>query len=185
MQDSAFQSICSQRLTIRRFAPEDAPALAAYRNDPEVARYQGFDSCTLDEARRFIAALADVDPGTPGVWFQFAVAAHGGGLLGDCALRCSRDEPAQAELGVSFARAHQGVGYAAEALRALLPYAFAKLELQRISAITDQRNRPAQRLLEGVGFHPEGSPRNGRHAEGPQAHECLYAIHAREWRVQP
>jgi len=32
----------TDRLVIRRFRPEDAPAFAAYRSDPDVARYQSW-----------------------------------------------------------------------------------------------------------------------------------------------
>jgi hypothetical protein len=33
--------VATRRLVVRRFAFSDAPAFHGYRNDPEVARYQG------------------------------------------------------------------------------------------------------------------------------------------------
>jgi hypothetical protein len=45
----------------------------AYRNDPEVARYQSWESCSELEALDFIREMRSSEPGTPGEWFQFAV----------------------------------------------------------------------------------------------------------------
>ena len=45
----------SARLTLRRFNGGDLPAFLAYRNDPEVARFQGWESFTSAEAADFIA----------------------------------------------------------------------------------------------------------------------------------
>jgi RimJ/RimL family protein N-acetyltransferase len=36
--------IVTERLLLRLLGPEDVPAFAAYRSDPEVARYQSWDS---------------------------------------------------------------------------------------------------------------------------------------------
>lgn len=183
MKDDAFDSLRASRLVLRRFAPRDAEALAAYRSDPAVARYQGWDSCTLEEARRFVASLVGHAPGTPGAWFQFAVSrTPEGPLVGDCALRCTARDPRQAELGFTFAREHQGQGLAGEAVRRLLDYAFGPLALHRVFALVDERNGPAQRLLGRVGFREEGRFRENAWFKGAWSSERLYAILCREWR---
>lgn len=174
-------------MVLRRFREQDAPALAAYRSDPEVARYQGYDGCTLAEAEEFVASMHGLSPGVPGRWFQFAVSLRrADGLIGDCALRCRNHEPRQAELGFSFARAHQGVGLATDAVRTLLDYAFSTLDLHRVLAITDVRNTRARRLLERLGLRQEARFekntffRNGR--EGEWSSESLYATLQEEWQ---
>lgn len=73
-------------------------------------------------------------------------------LMGDVALRTTGDEPAQGELGFSFARLHQGHGYATEAASTVVSYAFETLGMSRIFAITDRRNSDAHRLLARLGF---------------------------------
>lgn len=183
MQDDAFEAIRSERLTLRRFTPPDAAALAAYRSDPEVARYQAFDGCSLDEARRFIAELEGAAPGTPGRWFQFAASpTPDGPLLGDCALRCTRADPRQAELGFSFARDQQGKGLAREAVRLLLGYAFGRLDLHRVFAIVDERNARARRLLERLGFRCEAHFVENAFFKGAWSSELLYALLQGEWQ---
>jgi RimJ/RimL family protein N-acetyltransferase len=57
MSEMAFTRIESQRLRIRRFKDSDLAPFMAYRNDPEVARYQSWDSCDQREARAFIREM--------------------------------------------------------------------------------------------------------------------------------
>jgi RimJ/RimL family protein N-acetyltransferase len=45
-----FDRVESERLVLRRFEDRDPVPLLAYRNDPEVARYQGWESVSEREA---------------------------------------------------------------------------------------------------------------------------------------
>ncbi len=45
------------RLRLRQFAPQDIEAFLAYRNDPDVARYQGWEATSRQEAEDFIAEI--------------------------------------------------------------------------------------------------------------------------------
>ncbi len=187
MEDPSFQHFTSRRLVIRRFASGDAEALASYRSDAEVARYQEWECpYPLSEAREFIASLHHLAPGTPGTWFQFAVSlASSGTLIGDVALRTSEADGCQAELGFTFAAAHQGQGYATEAVRAVVQYAFEKLAMHRVFSRTDARNLRAQRLLERLGFRREGELRESTWFKGAWATDLLYAQLESEWRPEP
>jgi aminoglycoside 6'-N-acetyltransferase len=184
VRDASFDRLATPRLVVRRFTAADASTLAVYRSDPEVARYQAWECpYPLEDARRFVASLEDLAPGTPGTWFQFAVAlAATGALVGDVALRTSRSDPRQAEIGFSVAPEHQRRGYATEAVGAVLDYAFGRLAMQRVFAITDARNLPAQRLLERVGFRREVEFRDSTWFKGEWAREVLYARLASEHR---
>jgi aminoglycoside 6'-N-acetyltransferase len=168
LEDPSFEHLTSRRLVIRRFASGDAEALAAYRTDGEVARYQDWECpYPISEARKFIASLYQLAPGTPGPWFQFAVSLSSSGtLLGDVALRTSRVEVGQAELGFTFASAHQGQGYATEAVRAVVQYAFGQLAIHGVFSRTDARNLQAQRLLERIGFRQESEFRESTWFKG-------------------
>ena len=187
MEDPSFEHFTSRRVVIRRFASGDAEALASYRSDTEVARCQDWECpYPLDEAKRFIATLHHLAPGTPGTWFQFAVGlASLGTLIGDAALRTSQADACQAELGFTFAVAYQGQGYATEAVREVVRYAFVQLKMHRVFARTDARNLRAQRLLERVGFRREGEIRENIWFKGAWATDLLYAQLASEWRPDP
>jgi RimJ/RimL family protein N-acetyltransferase len=80
----ALARIESERLSIRRFKDTDLAPFMAYRNDPEVARYQSWDSCEEREAGAFIREVKSAQPGVPGEWFQFAIESKEmGDIVGD------------------------------------------------------------------------------------------------------
>ena len=182
MTGAGFVRVESERLVLRRFEDRDLAPLLAYRNDPEVARYQGWESVSEREARGMIRQLEREQPGTPAEWFQFAVALKSADvLIGDCALKVERGDARQAEVGYTLSRAYQGKGYASEAVSRLLDYAFGEMGLHRVVAITDQRNEPSYRLLERLGLRREGSFVRNAWFKGEWTSEYLYAVLGEEW----
>ena len=186
MKDLSFSTLASQRITIRRFHADDAAAFAAYRSDPDVARYQAWEvPYPLEKARRFIESLEGAAPGATGTWFQFAVALTSTGLLiGDCGLCPTRRDPSRAELGFTFARAYQGKGYASEAVRCLLEYAFTSLALQRVFAISQTQNDAARRLLERLGFRGHGHFVEDATVKGDTDGELIFERLQKDWKHQ-
>ena len=181
MTEREFSGLETERLIVRRFADSDLGPFLAYRNDPEVARYQSWESCTEREALSMIEGLRRQRPGTPGEWFQFAVQSRETGLLvGDCAMRVDEDGR-QAEVGFTLSREHQGRGLATEAVSRLLDYAFGELGLHRVYAITDQENEPSFTLLERLGLRREGSFVQNAWFKGRWSSEYLYAVLKDEW----
>jgi RimJ/RimL family protein N-acetyltransferase len=171
------------RLVLRLFQEPDLDALLAYRNDPEVARYQSWTSFSREEAEAFLASQRDLAPGTPGEWVQIALERRESpGLIGDCAVKVLADDPRQAEIGFTLARAWQGHGYGTEAVTALLAYLFETLGLHRVFAVTDAENAAAAALLERAGLRREGHLLENIWFKGAWGSEFLYALLEREWR---
>ena len=172
------------RLSLRRFRAGDADSFAAYRADPEVARYQGWESCTRSEAVAFIDAQLACAPFEPGRWTQIAVELSGEGThIGDCALRMESPVSRQAEMGFTFARGYQGRGFATEAVSHLLTYAFARLGLHRVFAVADARNLRAIALVERVGMRREGEFRDAEWFKGEWVSTVVYALLETESRA--
>jgi len=87
----SFKQLTTRRLLLRRFQDSDLEPFLAYRFDPEIARYQGWDSCSRQEAIDFIREQQSVQPGTPGQWLQLAIELRETGeLIGDCGLHTQR-----------------------------------------------------------------------------------------------
>lgn len=169
--------LATPRLSLRRFRAGDADAFAAYRADPEVARYQGWESCTRADAVAFIEAQLARAPFEPGRWTQVAVELSAEGtLVGDCAVRMESAVARQAELGFTFARGYQGRGFATEAVSHLLGYAFERLGLHRVFAVADARNLRAVALAERVGMRREGVFRDAEWFKGEWTTTVLYAV---------
>ena len=143
MASVTFTELRSPRLVLRRLQREDLSALCAYRSLPEVARYQDWESFGPDEAARLIDAQAGLEPDVPGTWFQLAIVeAATGVMVGDCGLHCRREDSRQMEIGITLAPAHQGRGYATEAVECLLGFVFGRLGKHRVVAVTDAENPP-------------------------------------------
>ena len=173
--------ITTERLVLRRFRAADAATLLAYRTDPAVARYQSWPvPSSPAEADRFVAAMAADDPDEPG-WFQYALErvedhAH----IGDVAVNLHSNRR-RADLGVTLARAYQGKGYAAEAVRGLLDHLFRVRGLHKVSAEADARNTASARLLERLGFTREGRLRQQTFIKNEWTDDLIYGLLAPEW----
>jgi RimJ/RimL family protein N-acetyltransferase len=101
-------------------------------------------------------------------WFRFMRAAHArgerqsfmmfnevGDLLGVTSLDIT-PEHGHAELAYALAIEHWGKGYATEAAREVVDFGFETLGLERVHAAYYTRNAASGRVLEKLGFRPEG-----------------------------
>lgn len=151
--DTHFEPLVTERLLLRRSLPEDAETIAAYRRDPEVHRYQGWDRTDAEAIRAEIEQMAGRAPGSPGGWVQFTVEDRGSGrLVGDVGLCPAEGEPGVIKIGYTTAPAFQGRGYATEAVGALVAYAFKTLGADVVRAYASAENLPSIRVAEKVGM---------------------------------
>jgi aminoglycoside 6'-N-acetyltransferase len=151
--DPAFEPLLTDRLRLRRSIPGDAEAISAYRSDPEVHRYQGWERTDPDGIRAEIRAMAARRPGDPGGWVQFTVEGlEDGRMLGDVGLSPADDEPGVIKVGYTIAPSAQGHGYATEAIGALVAYAFDTLGAEVVRAYAAAENAPSIRVAEKVGM---------------------------------
>jgi RimJ/RimL family protein N-acetyltransferase len=81
MSMTVFTTLETTRLRLRHLMDSDLALFMAYRNDPEVARYQGWEGISEPEARAFLQEQKEVQPGVPGQWFQIAVELKETGML--------------------------------------------------------------------------------------------------------
>jgi RimJ/RimL family protein N-acetyltransferase len=88
-------------------------------------------------------------------------------------------------LGYCLGEATWGHGYATEAARALLQWAFDTLDLNRVQAQTDTRNLASARVLEKLGFVREGTLREDCVVNGDVSDSWVFGLLRREWRPSP
>lgn len=172
--------IVTRNLRLDDLRPEDAPALFAYRGDPDVARFQGWRPASVVDAERFIESQRAIAPDTPGSWWQRAIRLRdSGGLIGDAGLHFVDADTV--ELGISVAPVHQRHGFAREALEVVLDFAFGGLGKHRVYASVDPRNTACVRLLEGLGLRREAHFRESVRTADGWTDDVVFAILAREW----
>src|ERR1700677_3562969 len=171
------------RLRLRWFRPADAAALAAYRSDPSVARYQSWSPpVSVAAAAALIREFEAGSPGLPG-WFQYAVEVKAdGGLAGDVGVNL-HENLRQADVGFTMAAAYQGQGSATEAVRAVLADLFGRRGLHRVSAECDARNHRSARLLECLGVEREGLRRQYTWLKGEWTDDLLFGLLADNFRT--
>lgn len=176
----------SQRLRLRPFQESDLDTFASYRSDPDIARYQSWNTpYTRDQAAAFFKKMRLAQAGTPGTWYQIAVERlNQPGIIGDCAFQVLEEDSAQARFGVTFSKTYQKQGFASEAIRCLLDYLFGDLKLHRVTAICDVENLASAKLLERVGMRREGHFIENIWFKGAWGSEYSYAILQSEWGLR-
>jgi RimJ/RimL family protein N-acetyltransferase len=180
MSELTFNAIESERLLLRRFKDSDLELFLAYLNDPEVARYQSWESYTAEAAREVIEKQKTLAPGLPNQWFTFALELkETGALIGHVALKMLEDR--QAEIGFTLSRTAHGKGLAFEAATRVLDYGFAELKLHRVIAISDCENEKSVALLARLGMRREGHFIQNIWFKGRWGSEYLYAVLREEW----
>jgi RimJ/RimL family protein N-acetyltransferase len=103
-----------------------------------------------------------------------------GELVGHLTLTVT-PEHRQGEIGFIFHPDYQGHGYATEAARALIAYAFERYDLHRVSGRLEPRNGASARVLEKLGMRLEGLLIENEWVKGEWQSEAIYALLAREW----
>jgi RimJ/RimL family protein N-acetyltransferase len=174
----------TERLLLRPFTPADLEPLQAIHGDEENARWLYNDARSLEETREVLARkTAGSALHQEGDWLSAAVCHRTTGeLVGDVALLWASERHRQGELGFVFHRAHHGRGYATEAARPMLAFAFATLGLHRVIGRLEPRNAGSARVLEKLGMRREAHLVENEWVKGEWQSELVYAILAREWR---
>ncbi|GAB2739787.1 GNAT family N-acetyltransferase [Kitasatospora kifunensis] len=173
--------IVTRRLRLRRFSRDDAPALARYRSDPRVARYQSWRS-PIDqvEAVAIVADYLTEDPDGPG-FFQYAIELHQRpGLIGDLAVAIGTGR-GQAVVGITLAPEMHHQGYATEAMTAVADRLFTT-GVKRITATCDARNTASAKLLRRVGFEQQGRENQYVEPRGTHADVLVFRMSSEQLR---
>ncbi|MBZ2198385.1 GNAT family N-acetyltransferase [Occultella gossypii] len=177
----------TEHLLIRPATAADAPSAWAYRRLEEVARWmttlhadeEGFTASFTEPSRLAKTLMIERDGQVIGdlmlapedAWAQTEVAADA--------------KEVQAELGWSMDPAHQGHGYATEAVTALIRICFEGLGLRRVVALCFAENAPSWRLMERVGMRREShNVGDSLHRTGGWMDGYGYALLAEEWRAR-
>lgn len=152
-----FSPIRTKRLLIRRVEPDDADALHARRNDPEVARYQDWlTPYSPEQAEDVIASTAEMEGPENEEWFMATVCnGETGEAVGDLVVELTR-EGRTAEIGYTFASEQWGKGEGVEAVDAWVDWLFDVVGVTRVEAKLHPDNRPSAMVLERTGFLFEG-----------------------------
>jgi RimJ/RimL family protein N-acetyltransferase len=147
--------LLTQRLLLRPFEHEDAPALALLLNDPGVAKgicNAPLPFTQLHASARILMIRAREMAGRDFVW---AVEDLDGDLIGTLGL--SETTTGTMRLGYAYARDQWGKGIASEALSAVMEWASRQMEIGEIRSEVFHDNPASARVLAKAGFTEVGN----------------------------
>jgi RimJ/RimL family protein N-acetyltransferase len=142
----------TERLRLRRFTAEDVDNIYSMVSDPEVMRYYP-GVRDYDGARKWLDfTLAGYD--LNGYSFFAVERNHDGAFVGQVGLLHWDDVDGRPDVEVAYMlkRAHWGHGYASEAARASISWAFENLESDRVVSFIDVQNAPSIAVAERNGM---------------------------------
>ena len=162
LREASIPVLETERLVLRAPRFEDAKAIAMLANDRRIAENTARipHPYTLADAEAFLAAAKCSQQER-----AFAITLKKGPLIGMCALdlRDGAGVPikpagndAVPELGFWLGAPYWGRGYAPEAVRALIDYAFEDLEVEALQAGARVTNPASRHVLEKCGFQWTG-----------------------------
>lgn len=168
------------RVHLRPFRTDDLGDFYALHSDPEVMRYWSFPAWTerAQADAYFASALAGRNANAMLCWV--IALNESDRLIGAVTLFGIDRSQGRAEIGYSLQSAHWGHGYAQEALREMLGYAFGALALRRIEADIDPRNSSSCQLVERLGFVREGLLRARWRVAGEICDSVIYGLLAKD-----
>jgi RimJ/RimL family protein N-acetyltransferase len=173
----------TERLRLRPFEAADLESLHAIHGDAGVARWLYNEPRSLVETRALLERkIAGRTLRAEGDWLTAAgLLRETDELVADVSLLWASEAHRQGEIGFLVHPAHQGRGYATEAARAFLDYAFGPLGLHRVVGTLEARNAASARVLEKLGMRREAHLVENERVKGEWQSELVYAILAREW----
>ena len=177
----------TERLLLRQFREADLETFFAYRNDPEVAKYQGWGiPYSREQGEAFISSMREKSAPKQGGWIQFAIALKDTDeLIGDLGCYIKEDDMRQARIGFTLASKYWRQGYITEVIPCLLEYLFEDMNVHRVVADCDVENVASYRTLEKLGFRREAHFVESYLMDGVYTSEYHYGLLQREWRENP
>ena len=150
VQDLSRPVLQTERLTLRAPRLEDAAAMAHLADDRRIAE----NTAQIPHPYRLTDAESFISSANAKGDANFLIALADGTLMGVCGI--GMGEGPAPELGYWLGVSYWGCGYATEAVRAVIDYAFADLKHESIQAGARVTNPASRRVLEKCGFQWTG-----------------------------
>jgi RimJ/RimL family protein N-acetyltransferase len=164
-----------ERVTLHPVEEDDAEFLHRLVNDPRVRRGIGkTDPVSMAEEREYVESVGEDDD----LQFLVRVDAERVGTIG---LGDVTPTNGNGEVGYFFAPDAWGNGYATDATRTVVEYAFGERRLHKLYARAFAFNDASKRVLEKAGFEQEGIHRDQVFVDGDYVDVYRYGVLADEW----
>ena len=180
-------AIKTKRLMLRDLLEEDWQAMHKLRSDPVVTKFIDYiKSETEAETRQWLCNTRGHNARKPRLSYNLTIVRQEDEqVIGWIGMgQPSHSTHGDLDFGYALLPAYWGRGYMAEALQALLDYAFEQLGATQSFGECDAANVASARVMEKVGLHLEPRAQNvqGATEEPTGEDELRYIITREEWR---
>ena len=171
----------TKRLRLQPFIQEDSLRIRELANNKEVASILGLPHpYSLEYAEDWILTQPDLI--RKGVEYPLAIVSKDlNDIIGTLTIRVDKNNN-KGELGYWIGRDFWGNGFATEAVKRMIGYAFIDLNLNKIWATTLSRNKASIMVLEKVGLQKEGTLKENRLLENTYEDVDVYGLLQREYK---
>lgn len=183
------QTLTTPRLTLRQWRAADVAPFAALNADPVTMEFMG--GCLTRRQSAEFARRAEAELAQRGWGLWVLELRQDGSFLGYAGLSvpsfAAHFMPC-VEIGWRLAREHWGHGYASEAARACLRFAFGTLGLREVVSFTAAGNVRSRAVMQRLGMRHDAAG-DFEHPRLPPGHalrrHVLYRIGRAEWASAP
>ncbi|MFC0431099.1 GNAT family N-acetyltransferase [Kutzneria buriramensis] len=172
-------SLTGELVTLRDLAKTDVDDVFAIVGDPAVTKWLSFDTRTHAQATEMVAGVLERQAHQPRTEYYLAVCAARHGFIGFCRLGLAGVQAGK--LGYAIRADVQGRGYATDACRTMLRFAFDRSRLHRVSAAVGPDNAASIAVVRKLGFTHEGRLRDHVHTNGAWRDSELFSLLVNEW----
>lgn len=175
-----FLRIETDRIILRFLKSDDSSDMLLYRNNIDIAKYQGFDhDYTEDTMKKFINTYSTDKINPEESWIQIGIEyKKNNRIIGDIGVHIENIgcDFYQTQLGVTLNSNYQGKGIAYESINILINFLFKEWNCHRIYAEIDTRNNKSIKLFKKLKFREEAYLINNYFFKSEWTSTYIYAI---------
>jgi RimJ/RimL family protein N-acetyltransferase len=172
--------LSGERTVLREFKPTDLDDYLAIAGDDRVTDWMAFDSYDRAKAEQALAGIVERSAREDRPDYMVAVTRPDDDHVIGFA-RIAPSGPWAAKLGYAIGADHWGRGFATDAARVLLRFAFTTLERHRVTAAIGPENEASIAVVKRLGFTYEGHLRDHVYTNGAWRDSLLYSLLADEY----
>ncbi len=178
---AVFPRLRAARLDLVELDARFVEDVFAWRSDPVVQLYNSEPHRALEETQQFIAEQRQKYVSRQEITWGLCDRELGR-VVGSVSVFGWDKYHRRAQLGYDLAKGHWGKGFAQEAIRSVLPFAFEELELNRVEIWTSAANERSLTLAQRLGFTLEGKLRKRILEDDGQLYDCaVFGLLRDEW----
>ncbi|PIZ04058.1 MAG: N-acetyltransferase [Gammaproteobacteria bacterium CG_4_10_14_0_8_um_filter_38_16] len=160
---------------LREQTMEDTENFFRYYTDPEVGKYiLASKPTTLLEASKEVQYCRNLFYSKQGIYWTIARKSDNQ-MIGAIGLYANNTHH-RAEITYDLSREYWRKGITRKAIHAVVQYAFEKMKVSRVEAVTRHENTASIALLKNTGFNHEGTLKNFRYYNGRAWDIEMFAI---------